>query len=126
VCVSLLWIGLSLLSSTCPTCGYVTEKSPLRPTYRPPVSPGFAGHVLSVLVTRMIVSLAAAKFKPHIVSVSGFALPSDANLFILVFLYDVSSLPAQFSYSCLYTVHKVASLVDARRYKLGGREFVSL
>jgi hypothetical protein len=41
-------------------------------------------------------TLAAAKFKPFIFSVSGFALPSTANIVVLMILYDRCLLPAQF------------------------------
>jgi hypothetical protein len=48
------------------------------------------------LVTCTVVSLTAAKFKPHISSMSGFALTYPTNRFILMILYDVCLLLAQF------------------------------
>jgi hypothetical protein len=69
------------------------------------VSPGFAKHITSILliicyngslVTWTVVSFTAAKFKPLLFSMSGFAFFYAANMFILMFLYDFCLLPAQF------------------------------
>jgi hypothetical protein len=46
------------------------------------------------LVTWAVVCLTAAKFKPLILSVPGFTLPSIANIFIIVILYDFCLVPA--------------------------------
>jgi hypothetical protein len=54
------------------------------------------------LVTLTAVSLTAAKFKPFIFSVSGFALSYAANIFVLMILYDLCLLPAEFVYIIVY------------------------
>jgi hypothetical protein len=59
----------------------------------------------------MVISLAAAKFKPLICSVSGFALSYVANMFILMVLYDFCFLPAKFCYVIVY-IRKVESCVQ--------------
>jgi hypothetical protein len=51
----------------------------------------------------MVVSFTAAKFKPLIFSVSGFALPYAENMFILMIWYDLYLFPAQFYCIILYT-----------------------
>jgi hypothetical protein len=59
---------------------------------------GFAEHIMSILrilcyngslVTCRVVRLTAAKFKPLILSMSGFALSYAANMFIFMILYDM-------------------------------------
>jgi hypothetical protein len=68
------------------------------------VSPGFAKQIMPILliyyngslVTGTVVSSTAAKFKPLIFSVSGFALAYTVNMFILMILYDFCLLLAQF------------------------------
>jgi hypothetical protein len=45
------------------------------------------------LVTWMIVSLTAVKFKPLVISMSGFAYFYAVNVFILIILYDFCLLP---------------------------------
>jgi hypothetical protein len=42
--------------------------------------------------------MTAAKFKPFVFPVSGFALSNIANIFILMILYDFCLLPALFCY----------------------------
>jgi hypothetical protein len=54
------------------------------------------------LVTWPVVSLTTAKFKPHILSVSGFPFSYTTNMFILMILYDFCLLPAHFYYIILY------------------------
>jgi hypothetical protein len=48
------------------------------------------------LVTSTIVRLTAAKFKPLIFSISRFAFSYIANMLILIILYNLCFLPAQF------------------------------
>jgi hypothetical protein len=55
--------------------------------------------------------LTAAKFKPHIFPMSGFALSYAANIFILMILYDFCLLPAQFCYIIIY-IRNVESRVQ--------------
>jgi hypothetical protein len=50
----------------------------------------------------MAVSLTAAKFKPLILSVSGFTLSYADNMIILLILYDLCLLSAQFCYIIMY------------------------
>jgi hypothetical protein len=50
------------------------------------------------LVTWTVIHITAAKFKPLIFSVSGFALSNVANIFIFMILDDFCLLPAQFCY----------------------------
>jgi hypothetical protein len=84
-------------------CTYYTYNTLLKilssALYRhmPSVSPGFAKQIMSILlifcyngslITWTVVSLIIAKFKPLIISVSGFALSYTANMFILIILYD--------------------------------------
>jgi hypothetical protein len=59
----------------------------------------------------MVVGLTATKFKPLIFSVSGFALSYAVNMFVLMILYDLCLLPAQFSYIIVY-IWKVESRVQ--------------
>jgi hypothetical protein len=54
--------------------------------------------------------LTAAKFKPLIASMSGFALSNVANMFILMILYDFGLLPAQLRYIIVY-IRKVENCV---------------
>jgi hypothetical protein len=63
------------------------------------------------LVTWTVTSLTTAKFKPLMFSVSGFALPYDSNVFILMILYDFCLLPAQFCYVIIY-IRKVENCVQ--------------
>jgi hypothetical protein len=63
------------------------------------------------LVTSTVVSLTAAKFKPLIFSVPGFALLYAANIFSLMNLYDFWLLPAQFYHIIVY-IRNVESLVQ--------------
>jgi hypothetical protein len=51
---------------------------------------------------KVFVSLTAAKFKPLIFSTSGFTFSYAVNMFILMILYDLCLLPAQFCYIILY------------------------
>jgi hypothetical protein len=46
----------------------------------------------------MVVNMTAAKFKPLVFPVLGFALSNIANIFVLMILYDFCLLPALFSY----------------------------
>jgi hypothetical protein len=48
------------------------------------------------LVTWTVVCLTAAKFKPLVVSMPGFAFSDVANICIFMILYDLCLLPAQF------------------------------
>jgi hypothetical protein len=48
----------------------------------------------SSLVTWTVICLTAAKFKPLVFSVMGFALSNGANIFIIMILYDLCLLPA--------------------------------
>jgi hypothetical protein len=48
------------------------------------------------------VSLTNAKFKPLLLSMSGFALSYTTNMFILMTLYDLCLSPAQFYYIIVY------------------------
>jgi hypothetical protein len=50
-------------------------------------------HYNSSLVTGMVVCLTAAKFKPLIFSMSGFALCNIANIFIVMIWNDFCLLP---------------------------------
>jgi hypothetical protein len=84
------------------------------------VDTGFAKQMIPVLlilryngslVTWAVVSLTAAKFKPLAFSVSGFALSYDANMVILIILYDLFLLPAQFCCMIIY-IRKVESHVQ--------------
>jgi hypothetical protein len=45
------------------------------------------------LVTRTVVCLTAAKYKPLVFSVTGFALSNGANIFIIMILHDLCLLP---------------------------------
>jgi hypothetical protein len=71
------------------------------------VSSGFAKQIISILLilsyNGSLVSLTAAKFNPLIFSLSGFAFSYDANMFILMILYDFCLLPAQFLYIVVNT-----------------------
>jgi hypothetical protein len=55
------------------------------------------------LVTWTVVSLTAAKFKPLIFSVSGFALPYATKIVILMILYDLCLFPVQLLYNRIHT-----------------------
>jgi hypothetical protein len=46
------------------------------------------------LVTLTVVCLTAAKFKPLITSMSGFAFANIVNIFVFTILYDFCLLPA--------------------------------
>jgi hypothetical protein len=74
--------------------------------YKASVSPGFVKQIMPYLtqpmlwrqlVTWTVVGLTAAKFKPLILFVLGFALSYIANIWINMILYDFCLLPAQFS-----------------------------
>jgi hypothetical protein len=76
--------GLHLLQVYVSHIWHVIENSSLCTIYKSSVSPGFAKQIMSVLlilcyngslVTWTVISLTASKFKPHIFSVPGFALP---------------------------------------------------
>jgi hypothetical protein len=58
------------------------------------------------LVIWNVLGLTAAKFKFLIFSISVFSLSYTANMFILMILYDLTLLPAQFYYTVVY-VRKV-------------------
>jgi hypothetical protein len=51
-------------------------------------------HYIDSLVTWTVIHMTAAKFKPLIFSVSGFALSNVANIFIFMILDDLRLLPA--------------------------------
>jgi hypothetical protein len=51
----------------------------------------------------MVVHLTAAKFKPLIFSVSGFAFSDVANIFSYMILYDLCLLAARFRYVIINT-----------------------
>jgi hypothetical protein len=81
------------------------DNSSLYSIYKSSVSPGFAVQIMYILfslrykgslVKWTVINLTATKFKPLIFSVSGFALSYAANMFILMILYDLFLLPAQF------------------------------
>jgi hypothetical protein len=69
--------------------------------------PGFAQDRDSLLYTmyngslaaRTVLSMATAKIKPLIFSVSVFAFAYSANIFLLIILYELCLLPAQFCYT---------------------------
>jgi hypothetical protein len=68
-----------------------------------------ADHALSLvapattgLVSWTVVCLPAAKFKPLIFRVSGFALSNVANICIFMILFDFCLLPASFCYLIIY------------------------
>jgi hypothetical protein len=102
--VCLLWICLAFRQVYISHIAHVIEISSFWTIYKSFVSPCFEKHIMPIvsyngsLVTWTAVGLTAAKFKPLIFSVSGFALSYTANMFILVVLYDFCLLPAQFYY----------------------------
>jgi hypothetical protein len=89
------------------------------------VRTGFAKQIMPILrilfyngslVIWTVVSLATAKFKALIFSMSGFALSHTTNMFILMILYDFCLSPAQFCYIIAY-IGKMESRVQiADRY----------
>jgi hypothetical protein len=70
------------------------------------------------LVTWTAVSLPAAKFKPLIFSVSLFAFCYDANMIILMILYDSCLLSAQFYTIVRYIGNAESRMQIADRCKL--------
>jgi hypothetical protein len=71
------------------------------------LSPGFAKQAMPMLlilyhsgsvVTLAVVILIAAKFKPLVISVSGFVLSYAANMYNLMVYYGFFLLSAQFSF----------------------------
>jgi hypothetical protein len=62
------------------------------------------------LLTWMVIRLTTAKFKPLIFSVSSFVLSYAENMFILMILFDLCLLPAQFWFMIIYIL-KVESCV---------------
>jgi hypothetical protein len=88
--------------------------------YKTSVSTGFAKQIMPILrilcyndslITWMVVSITTAKFKPLILSMSRFALSYTANMSILVILYDLGLLLAQFCYIIVY-IRMVGSCVQ--------------
>jgi hypothetical protein len=59
----------------------------------------------SCLVTWTVVRLTAAKLKPLIISVLGFAFSDVANMCISMILYGLWLLPAQFRYIIINTLY---------------------
>jgi hypothetical protein len=89
-------------------------------THKSSVNTGFTEQIMLILrilcyngslVTWTVAILTTAKFKPLIFSVSGFALSYTADMFILMILYDLCLLPAQFCYIIVY-IRKVKSYVQ--------------
>jgi hypothetical protein len=65
------------------------------------------------LVIWTVVSLTTAKFKPLIFPMSAFTFSYSANMFILMILYDLCLLPAQFCYTRIDVyIRKVQSHVQ--------------
>jgi hypothetical protein len=84
------------------------------------VSTGFGKQIMPILnilcyngrlLTWTVVSLTKAKFKPLIFSMSGLALSYTANMLILMILYDLFLLHAQFRYIIAF-IRKVESRVQ--------------
>jgi hypothetical protein len=108
----LLWIGFALLLSSVRIAHIACYwKLFLFIIYKSSVSTGVAKRFVPILriicyngslVTRSVVSLPTAKFKPLIISMSGFTLSYTPNMFILMILYDFCLLPVQFYYIILY------------------------
>jgi hypothetical protein len=103
--VCLLWIGLTFVKCTYRTYSMLLKILPFWTIYKSSVSPGFAKQIMPILfilcyngslVTWVVVSLATAKFKPLIFSLSDFALSYAANMFIFMILYDFCLLCAHF------------------------------
>jgi hypothetical protein len=106
-CVCLLWICLAFRQVYVSHLQRVTGSSSSCTTHKSSVSTGFIQQSMpslrilcynGSLVTWTVVSLASAKFKLLIFSVSGFALSYTANMFILMILCDFCLSPAQFCY----------------------------
>jgi hypothetical protein len=98
---------------------HVIENSPLCTIYMFYVSPGFAKHIMFILlilyyndslVTSMVIRLTAAKFMTLIFSV-WFHLVLCCNIFILMIFYDFCLLSAHFCYIIIY-IWKVKSRVQ--------------
>jgi hypothetical protein len=103
--VCLLWIYLAFRQVYVSHIQHVIENSSFYTTHKSSVSPGFVEQIMPILrilcyngslITWTVVSLTAAKFKPLIFSMSGFALFYTANMFILMISYYFCLLPAQF------------------------------
>jgi hypothetical protein len=71
--------------------------------YKASVSPGSVQQIMpylgsfrysGILVTWTVVYLTAAKFKPLVFSVTGFAFSNGTNVFIIMILYHLCLLPA--------------------------------
>jgi hypothetical protein len=137
-CFCLLWYAWPFVKGTFHTYSMLLKISSFYTTHKSSVSPGFAKQIMPILcilcyngslVTWMAVSLTTARFKPLIFSVSGFALPYTANMYILMILYDFCLSPAQFCYIILY-IRKVGSRVHTanqcapRKISSGGENIV--
>jgi hypothetical protein len=78
--------------------------------YRASVSPGSVQQIMPIsssfrynssLVIRTVICLTAAKFKPLIFSMAGFALSNIANMFVAMIYNDFCLLPATDFVPCL-------------------------
>jgi hypothetical protein len=124
-CVCLSWICLAFLQVYVSYIWHLTDNYSFCSIHKFPLSPGSKKQIMFIsgilcyngsLVTWTVISLTAAKFKPLIFPISGFALCYIANIYILMILYDICLLPAQVSYIIVYIlkVESSVQIVDRR------------
>jgi hypothetical protein len=109
--VCFLWICLAFRQTHVSHIQHVIENSSFCTISKSSFSTGFGEQIISSLhivcyngslFNWTAVSFTAAKVKPLIFSVSGFALSYTTTMFILMILYDFCLLPAQFCYVTVY------------------------
>jgi hypothetical protein len=120
----LLRICLAFVKCTYCTYRMILKIIPCAP-YTSPVSPGFAKQIMPVLfilcyngslVTWTVVSLIAAKFKPHFF-VPNFALSYAANMASLMILHELCLLPTRFCCIIVY-IRKFESRVHLGKFPI--------